>query len=63
MKAVNEFRQDKASFEMWFSLYATVSFLAVCILFGLFIYKSFDNPVSVEQTAMDNYYNNQEVHK
>lgn len=51
MKAVNEFRQDKASFEMWFSLYATVSFLAVCILFGIYIYCSFNSVgISASQT-------------
>ena len=63
MKAINEFRQDKNSFIKWFSLYAIISFLAVCLLFGVYIFKSFNGQVSMEQTAMDNYYNNQEMNK
>ena len=55
MNSIDEFRQDKHSFIMWFSLYSTISFLAVCILFGVYICKSFDNGnIVATQTQGDN---------
>lgn len=61
MKAVNEFRQDKSSFEMWFSLYATISFLAVCILFGVYIWKSFESGGVIATQLQDGDYGKQGV--
>ena len=61
MKAVNEFRQDKSSFIMWFSTYATISFLAVCILFGIYIWRSFEQVTPSVSQYQDGEYNKQGV--
>ena len=61
-QAINEFRQDKNSFIKWFSLYAIISFLAVCLLFGIYIWRSFDNQVYMSQDLNGNY-NIQEMNK
>ena len=61
MRAVNEFRQDKASFIKWFSLYAIISFLAVCILFGVYIWRSFEQVTPSVSQYQDGEYNKQGV--
>jgi hypothetical protein len=61
-KAIDEFRQDKNSFLCCIMVCATVWFLAVCILFGLYIYRSFDNQVYMSQDLNGNY-NIQEMNK
>jgi len=63
MNATEKFKEDKSNFIFWLSLQAIISFLALSTLFGLFIVKSFENNVTMEQTATGNYYNNQEIHK
>ena len=49
LQAINEFRQDKSSFLLCVAICSTIWFLAVCVLFGVYIYCSFHN-VSVEAT-------------
>lgn len=41
-QAINEFRQDKNSFLFCVAICSTIWFLAVCILFGVYIYCSFE---------------------
>ena len=62
MSVMTEFRQDKSNFIIWFSLYAMISFLAVCVLFGVYIWKSFNNQVYMAQDATGDY-NIQEMNK
>lgn len=54
MKSLDVFRKDKNDFIVWFTLYSTITFLALCVLFGLYIYCSFHNVSSMEQTANGN---------
>ena len=61
MKAIEEFRQDKYSFIKWFSLYAIISFLAVCLLFGVYIWRSFDGGNVYASQLQDGEYNKQGV--
>jgi len=61
MRAKDEFRQDKYSFIKWFSLYAIISFLAVCILFGVYIWCSFNNVSIMASQSQDGEYNKQGV--
>jgi len=61
MKAVDKFRQERVSFIL-LSAYSTLSFLAVCILFGLYIYCSF-NSVSTITQGIEGNNNSQEINK
>ena len=61
MKSIDEFRQDKYSFMLWFSLYSTISFLAVCLLFGVYIWRSFDNGTIYASQLQEGEYNKQGV--
>lgn len=55
MKAIDEFRQDKNSFLIYTLLFFTIWFLAVCTLFGIYIWRSFDNGnIYATQTQGDN---------
>lgn len=61
-QSIKKFQQDKNNFIMWFSLYAIVTFLSICILFGIYIYQSFHNSSHISQD-IDGDYNSQEVNR
>jgi len=54
-KAIDEFRQDKHSFISCIAICATIWFLVVCILFGVYIYCSFNSASSISQDIDGNY--------
>lgn len=62
MKTTDIFKQEKKIFMAWFFSYATITILAICILFGLYINKSFNTTTSVVQ-GIEGDYNSQEVIK
>lgn len=43
MSAKDVFRQDKNNFVLCISIFFTIWFLALCILFGVYIYCSFNS--------------------
>lgn len=59
MNTVDTYRQDKNNFLLFFSFYIFTSFLAVCVLFGLYIWKSFDVG-NVSATQYQEGYNNKQ---
>lgn len=61
MNAIEEFKKDKNNFVLCITICATIWFLAVCILFGTYIYCSFNSSANVEQYANGSYNNHQEV--
>ena len=61
MKAIETYRQEKSIFIAFLSLYVMISFLAVCILFGLYIYKSFDSGNIIATQTQDGFNNKQGV--
>lgn len=62
MNELDLFRQEKSSFLICFFSYITISFLAVCILFGIYIYCSFNTQTNMEQSISGDY-NSQEMNK
>lgn len=60
-QAINEFRQDKNSFVLCFSICSTIWFLAVCILFGVYIWRSFEQVTPSVTQYQDGEYNKQGV--
>ena len=57
---IDEFRQDKNSFLIYSFIFSTIWFLAVCILFGVYIYFSFDNN-TITSTQIQGGYSQQGV--
>jgi len=60
MNRIDEFRQAKNSFILYILAFSTLWFLAVCILFGVYVWCSFHN-VSIEATQTQGNYSNQGV--
>jgi len=62
MSRIDEFRQAKNSFVLYVAALSTIWFLAVCILFGVYVWCSFHNTSSITQD-IDGDYNMQKVVK
>ena len=60
MSKIDEFRQAKNSFVLYIFAFSTLWFLAVCILFGVYICKSFDSN-SITSTQIQGDYSQQGV--
>lgn len=61
MNTKEVFKQDKNNFMFGVGIFATIWFLAVCILFGVYIFCSFNSNTIMEQNANDSYNNYQEM--
>lgn len=61
MKAIDTYRREKTIFLVFLSMYVFISFLAVCCLFGLYIYKSFDSSNIIATQTQDGFNNKQGV--
>ena len=55
MKAVDVYRQERTSFISLLVIQTTIIILAICTLFGLYIWKSFEAVSVMEQTNNGNY--------
>ena len=58
--AINTFKQDKSYFVSCVFICATIWFLAVCVLFCIYICRSFDNS-SITSTQIQGDYSKQGV--
>lgn len=62
MSRIDEFRQAKNSFVLYIFAFSTLWFLAVCILFGVYVWCSFHSTSNISQD-IDGDYNMQKVVK
>ncbi|MBO7712621.1 MAG: hypothetical protein J6S85_03910 [Methanobrevibacter sp.] len=61
MSAVERFKEDKSSFIVCVCICATIWFLAVCALFGIYIWRSFESGNIIATQMQEGDYNKQGV--
>lgn len=61
MSAVDRFKEDKNSFFVCVCICATIWFLAVCGLFGIYIWRSFESGNVIATQIQDGDYSKQGV--